>query len=96
MTQDKAPIEAKDTVMTLLQLHDKPKGQSYLEAQVEVSFSAGIEKGRQMERERIYEELKPLITQCKCNGSGSDWSLESHQLKRLFRFWQALKGEANG
>lgn len=34
----------QDTVMTLQQLHEKPKEQSYLEAQAEISFKAGREE----------------------------------------------------
>ena len=38
-------MEAKDTVMTLLQLHQKAKGKTYLEAQAEISFKAGEKQG---------------------------------------------------
>ena len=37
-------MEAKDTVMTPLQIHKKPKDKSYLEAQAEISFKAGIKE----------------------------------------------------
>ena len=35
---------SEDTVLTLLQIHEKPKGKSYLEYQAEISFKAGIKE----------------------------------------------------
>jgi len=37
-------MEAKDTVMSIIQIKEKPPDKSYLEAQAEISFKAGIKE----------------------------------------------------
>ena len=70
----KPEIEAKDTVMAKEQIdelwvelwnwekNEPPSFEAfsgaYAKRQAEITFKAGIEKGRQMERERIIEFLK--------------------------------------
>jgi len=52
-----------------------------------------IEEAKKQERERIREELKPWITQCKCDYDGSNLFLKPFYLRKIFLWWQALKQE---
>ena len=59
-------MEAKDTVMTLLQIHTKDPDKSFLEAQAEISFRAGYEEGR------LYGKQESLLNQAIINQQVKD------------------------
>ncbi len=73
-------MEAKDTVMTVLQLHQKPKDKSYLEAQAEISFKAGKVEGMRLYstwfKDKLVDKREVSLTNEEWQAKLKEWRIK--------------------